>query len=62
MNPAHLARAREIITAQGREALNTPHARIGRSCKCGDCFCCAALAVVRQHDEQARIARLVRNA
>ena len=40
-----LRRARELLAREGREALNNPHAMIGRQCRCGQCFCCAALQV-----------------
>ncbi len=44
--------ARKLLAEQGREALNNPHAMIGRSCGCGTCFCCAAAQVVRELDSQ----------
>lgn len=37
-----LYRAAELLVEQGLDAVNNPHAMIGRSCRCGDCFCCAA--------------------
>lgn len=44
--------ARKIINERGREALNNPHAMIGKQCRCGSCFCCAAQQVVREHDQR----------
>jgi hypothetical protein len=40
--------ARKLLREKGREAVNNPHAMIGRDCKCGDCFCCAAAQVLRE--------------
>ena len=46
--------ARKLLQDKGREALNNPHAMIGRQCGCGECFCCAALYVLREHDKGAK--------
>ncbi len=40
--------ARELLQTRGREALNNPHAMIGRTCGCQSCFCCAAAEVCGQ--------------
>lgn len=42
-----LRKARELMAKDGREALDNPHAMIGRTCGCGTCFCCAAAEVLR---------------
>jgi len=47
-----LAAARRILKEKGREALRNPHALIGKVCKCGGCFCCAARQVVAEHDAE----------
>lgn len=41
--------ARRLYHEKGADALNNPHAMIGRTCGCGTCFCCAALKVYRDH-------------
>ncbi len=46
--------ARRLLAEQGREALNNPHAMIGRTCGCKNCFCCAAADVLFQHDRANR--------
>jgi hypothetical protein len=43
--PNQLWHARKILAEQGREELRR-HARIGRDCRCDDCFCCAAAEVL----------------
>jgi hypothetical protein len=40
--------ARKLAAESGLEALNNPHAMIGRTCGCGSCFCCAAAQVYRE--------------
>ena len=40
-----LTEAARLLETKGAEALNNPHAMIGRECHCGQCFCCAALKV-----------------
>jgi len=40
--------ARKLAEEKGLEALNDPHAMTGRICKCGLCFCCAALQVYNE--------------
>lgn len=40
--------ARKLADEKGLKALDNPHAMIGRACKCGTCFCCAAAAVVKE--------------
>lgn len=37
-----------VLREQGIEALRVPHAQIGKACKCGTCFCCNALQVVKE--------------
>jgi hypothetical protein len=44
--------AKRLLKEQGYDALNNPHAMIGRTCKCGTCFCCAAAEVARKHSEK----------
>jgi hypothetical protein len=44
--------ARKLFAEQGREALDNPHAMIGRTCGCGDCFCCAAAQVIEEAQER----------
>jgi hypothetical protein len=39
--------AAELLVNKGLDAVNNPHAMIGRTCGCGDCFCCAALEVYK---------------
>ena len=39
--------AAELLADKGLDALNNPHAMIGRDCGCGDCFCCAAAEIVK---------------
>ena len=41
--------AERLLNEKGPEALNNPHAMIGRTCKCGTCFCCAAATVYKKH-------------
>lgn len=40
--------ARTYARQQGVHKLENPHAMIGRQCKCGTCFCCAANFVVKE--------------
>lgn len=40
-----LWQARRLLKEKGLEALYNPHAMTGRICRCGQCFCCAALQV-----------------
>lgn len=47
--------AAELLVTKGREALSNPHAMIGEMCGCGDCFCCAALEVLKIADDVARV-------
>lgn len=42
--------ARQLLAEKGRAALYNPHGMIGRDCGCRTCFCCAALAVVKEYD------------
>lgn len=54
INPLYevmLENARTIARHNGLDALNNPHAMIGRTCRCGSCFCCAALEVWTELDE-----------
>lgn len=39
--------AAELLADKGVDALNNPHAMIGRECGCSDCFCCAAAEIVK---------------
>jgi|SRR5205809_3496495 len=43
-----LSAARKLAADKGLSALNNPHAMTGRICRCGSCFCCAALAVYNE--------------
>jgi hypothetical protein len=40
--------ASELLVNKGVHAVVDPHAMIGRTCGCGDCFCCAAREVVKR--------------
>lgn len=42
-----LWQAAELLADKGVEALDSPHAMIGRTCGCGSCFCCAAAEIVK---------------
>ena len=44
--------ARKLLADKGRNALHNPHGMIGKQCRCGSCFCCAAAQVVREFDKQ----------
>jgi len=44
-----LIMARNVLRDQGAQALLNPHVMTGRICGCKDCFCCAALAVYKEH-------------
>jgi hypothetical protein len=46
--------ARKLMAEKGREAVYNPHGMIGKACGCGSCFCCAALAVVREYDKATK--------
>lgn len=52
-----LAEARRLLAEKGREALNNPHAMTGRICRCGDCFCCAALQVLNENEAAGKAVR-----
>lgn len=41
--------ARKLLHERGIDALVNPHAMIGKTCGCGECFCCAAMEVSRDH-------------
>ena len=43
-----LRMARKLFVEKGYDGLNNPHGMIGRTCKCGQCFCCAAAQVIRE--------------
>jgi len=47
-----LWKARKLLEEKGYDALNNPHAMIGRTCGCGSCFTCAAAQVIREYDAQ----------
>ena len=47
-----LWKAAELLVEKGADALKNPHAMIGQTCKCGDCFCCAALEVYNDAAKQ----------
>jgi hypothetical protein len=40
--------AARLLETGGPQALENPHAMIGRDCNCGECFCCAAAFVLHQ--------------
>lgn len=44
--------ARQLLIKEGWNALYNPHGDIGRQCKCGECFCCAAYQVCRDDEKQ----------
>ena len=48
-----LNEAARILADKGRAALDNPHGAIGRMCKCGACFCCAAAKIVKTYDQAA---------
>ena len=37
--------ARKLAKEKGLRAVYNPHGMIGKQCRCGNCFCCAALYV-----------------
>jgi hypothetical protein len=41
-----LLAAQKLLANEGPGALYNPHALIGRTCRCRDCFCCAANEVL----------------
>jgi len=43
-----IIQARQLAQERGIRALDNPHGMIGRTCRCNDCFCCAAAAVVAE--------------
>jgi len=43
--PNQLWQAAKLLVDKGIEAVHNPHAMIGATCGCNDCFCCAAQAV-----------------
>jgi hypothetical protein len=45
--------ASELLVNKGIEAVNNPHAMTGRTCGCGNCFCCAALEVYKIAEDVA---------
>lgn len=51
---AQVRAARLLLKRQGRATLENPHAMIGRQCKCGNCFTCAAAYVIQELDEKSR--------
>jgi hypothetical protein len=51
-----LWRAAELLVHEGIEAVRNPHAMIGEDCKCGTCFCCAAMEIVRRAAEVPAVA------
>jgi len=51
--------ARKLAAEQGVPALYQ-HARVGQSCSCNTCFCCAALAVLAEHQYDAEAAHAAR--
>lgn len=53
-----LLHASRLLAEKGRDALDNPHGMIGRMCRCGSCFCCAAAKIVKTYDEaKAQIER-----
>ena len=48
--------ARNLLARKGLAALESPHAMTGKICRCGSCFCCAALQVANEaRDGTAKI-------
>ena len=47
--------ARKLLAEKGAEAVNNPHAMIGRTCGCKDCFCCAAAEVYAETKQPATL-------
>lgn len=45
VQPDQITKAEEYAKRHGVEALRNPHALIGRTCGCGECFTCAAWKV-----------------
>lgn len=43
--------ARKVLKEKGRNALDNPNGMIGRTCKCGTCYCCAAAFIVAEADK-----------
>ena len=52
-----IEQARKLGDNEGIKGL-APHARVGRMCGCGSCFCCAAAQVLGEMEEHARRLRL----
>ena len=50
--------ARRVLADKGPEALNNPHAMIGRTCGCGTCFCCAALRIYKNYQRGLTVKEL----
>ena len=46
--------AERLLSEHGITALKHPHAMIGRDCKCGECFCCAALEVYNDNKDKSQ--------
>ena len=46
--------AYKLASDKGTEALWNPHGMIGKTCGCGQCFCCAAYAVFKQMEKVAK--------
>jgi hypothetical protein len=46
-----LQQAANLLTEKGRAALDNPHGMIGRTCKCGTCFSCAAAQLVKAYND-----------
>ena len=45
-----LYQAAQLLAESGPDAVDNPHAMIGRACGCGECFCCAAVRVLAAID------------
>jgi len=54
---AQINTARKLANEKGIEALRNPHALIGKMCRCGDCFCCAALLVYTEKCQEGAIGK-----
>mgnify|MGYP001617389531 FL=1 len=50
----HLDAARAYLAENGAQALQNPHAMIGRTCGCHNCFTCAAAQVVHEYHVERR--------
>ena len=49
-----IVKAKELLETKGTEELRNPHALIGKTCGCFDCFCCAAWVVYEDNTKVTR--------